>query len=120
LVQAATLVSFLVLVRDIIDLLASGLNDASAVRLRIGYMAAVVIVHALARAAEFSVSERMGYEIVRGLRSRMYEHLQGRRGFEPARTARYSSSTSRWRSRKQPARVRPPVTGVLFRFPRAA
>lgn len=75
--QAATLVVFLLLVRDIVDLLQAGLSDASTVHRRVGYLAVVVLVHSVARAVEFSVSERMGYEVVRALRMTMYEHLHG-------------------------------------------
>ena len=43
----------------------------------LGLLAVVVLVHAWLRAVEFSLSEKIGYEVVRRLRMQMYSHLQG-------------------------------------------
>lgn len=77
LLQAGTLGAFLLLARALFDALAGGAVDHDRVFRLIWWLLAVVLLNALARGVEFSVSERMGYELVRGLRMKMYRHLQG-------------------------------------------
>jgi ATP-binding cassette, subfamily B, bacterial len=77
LVQAVTLGAFLLLARELFDSMAAGPVRHDRVFTLIWWLLGVVMLNALARAVEFYVSERMGYEIVRGLRMRMYRHLQG-------------------------------------------
>lgn len=74
--QAATLGAFLVLLRNIVDTLATDPGN-SRVYPSLGMLTAVVLTHAVLRAVEFVVSEKMGFELVRRLRMKMYEHLQG-------------------------------------------
>jgi ABC-type multidrug transport system fused ATPase/permease subunit len=75
--QAATLGAFLVLLRDIVDVLGTNPGNRHHIYRSVGLLAAVVLLHALLRGIEFSVSERMGFELIRRLRMTMYEHLQG-------------------------------------------
>jgi ATP-binding cassette, subfamily B, bacterial len=77
LLQAASLIAFLLLMRHIVDGLGGGPAGAAGVRGSIAVLAAVALANAALRWAEFSVSEKMGYEVVRRLRLAMYAHLQG-------------------------------------------
>jgi ATP-binding cassette, subfamily B, bacterial len=81
--QVATLAAFLLLTRSVIDALvpqtvgaAAELVWTNALR-TLAWLAGVSVVHGWLRALEFSWSEKIGYEIVRRLRMRMYAHLQG-------------------------------------------
>jgi ATP-binding cassette, subfamily B, bacterial len=76
-VQAVTLGAFLLLARALFDALATGPVQDDRVFRMIWMLVAVVLLNAVARGVEFTVSERMGYELVRGLRMRMWRHLQG-------------------------------------------
>lgn len=81
--QACTLVAFILLVRAIIDRLVPDVVGpaVSAFNLRttqeLCALLAVAFAHGGLRYWEFSASERIGYNLVRDLRMRMYEHLQG-------------------------------------------
>jgi ATP-binding cassette, subfamily B, bacterial len=77
LVQAVTLGAFLLLARALFDAMAAGAVEHERVFRLIWWLLGVVLLNALARGLEFYVSERMGYELVRGLRMRMYRQLQG-------------------------------------------
>jgi ATP-binding cassette subfamily B protein len=73
--QAITLVVSVVLLRDVIDSMG---RDPEMVRPLVRSLALLVMVMmagSLLRAAEFKVSERMGYEYVRLLRMAMYNHF---------------------------------------------
>jgi ATP-binding cassette, subfamily B, bacterial len=76
-VQAVTLGAFLLLARALFDAMAAGAVQHERVFTMIWWLLGVVLLNALARGVEFYVSERMGYEVVRGLRMTMYRHLQG-------------------------------------------
>ena len=83
LAQAATLIAFILLVRAVIDRLvptvvgpaitAFNVRTAQELAALIG----VSLAHGVLRYWEFSLSERIGYNLVRDLRMQMYEHLQG-------------------------------------------
>ncbi|MBE0477373.1 MAG: ABC transporter ATP-binding protein [Coriobacteriia bacterium] len=75
--QAATLGASLVLLRHLIDELTSGLVDQGLVYRDMAVLLGAVLLNSLLRGAEFTVSEKMGYELIRGLRMTMYRHLQG-------------------------------------------
>ena len=81
--QAATLIAFVLLVMVTADSIGhhmGGVDTAAISRenlYRLGGLAAVVLLHGCLRAWEFSVSEKIGYDIVKRLRMRMYGHLQG-------------------------------------------
>ena len=81
--QAATLIAFVLLVVATADSIGhdmGGVDTAVTSRehlYRLGGLAAVVLLHGCLRAWEFSVSEKIGYDIVKRLRMRMYGHLQG-------------------------------------------
>jgi ATP-binding cassette, subfamily B, bacterial len=76
-VQAVTLGAFLLLARSLFDAMAAGPIDHARVLRMIWVLIAVLLLNAIARGVEFTVSERMGYELIRQLRMRMYRHLQG-------------------------------------------
>ncbi len=73
--QAITLISLVLLLRVIIDALATPYGDVAQTLVWVAILAAVLIVNAMLRAVEFTVAERMGFEVVRVLRMTMYEHL---------------------------------------------
>jgi ABC-type multidrug transport system fused ATPase/permease subunit len=81
--QVCTLVAFILLVRAVIDRLVPDVvgPDVAAFNLHtmkeMGALLVVALVHGALRYWEFSASERIGYNMVRDLRMRMYEHLQG-------------------------------------------
>src|SRR4051812_46620222 len=83
LAQVATLVGFILLVRAVVDrLVPTVVGPAIATfNLRtmqeLGALLLVALAHGALRYWEFSVSETIGYNVVRDLRMRMYEHLQG-------------------------------------------
>lgn len=83
LAQVATLVVFLLLTMNVVNaftLRDVGAEAAAADRramLQLGGLVGVAVVHAWLRAAEFSVAEKVGYNVVRDLRMCMYGHLQG-------------------------------------------
>ncbi len=83
LAQVATLIAFLLLLMDVVNALTPDSVGAEAAQARnrayleLGALALVVVAHAWLRAAEFSVSEKVGYNVVRDLRMSMYFHLQG-------------------------------------------
>lgn len=75
--QAATLITTLLLLRRLIDGLAGGAADHQRILSELWLLGAVVLANSVLRGVEFSFSERIGYELVRRLRSIMHEHLQG-------------------------------------------
>jgi ATP-binding cassette, subfamily B, bacterial len=91
LAQVATLVAFLLLTIGIVDGLTSDrvVDPAelaapttptqvwNTTLTHLGWLAGTALLHGGLRAVEFSVSEKIGYDVVRGLRMRMYAHLQG-------------------------------------------
>src|SRR3954454_18025006 len=83
LAQVATLVAFILLVRTVVDrLVPTVVGPAVATFNRqtmreLGALLVVTLAHGALRYWEFSASERIGYNVVRDLRMRMYEHLQG-------------------------------------------
>ena len=76
-VQATTLVAFLWLLRTILDDLTKGQVDMRAVGKWILVLLAVTLVNAALRGLEFSMTEKMGYQLVRRLRMRLYGHMEG-------------------------------------------
>jgi ATP-binding cassette subfamily B protein len=83
LTQAATLVAFLLLTLTVVDALTPDVVGAAADALwrstliSLGLLAGLALLHGWLRAVEFSISEKIGYDIVRRLRMRMYGHMQG-------------------------------------------
>jgi len=83
LAQVATLILFVLLVIDVGNALTPDSVGAEAEQARndaylnVGLLALVALAYAWLRAAEFSISEKVGYNVVRDLRMRMYFHLQG-------------------------------------------
>lgn len=81
--QFASLVGFLLLTMFVVNALTPDRVGAAAERLdsqaltALGALALVVVVHSWLRAVEFSVAEKIGYDVVRRLRMAMYGHLQG-------------------------------------------
>lgn len=81
--QVITLVSFVLLLRSVVNALVPavvGEAAEAAFRLALGEVAllgVVALVHGWLRSREFSVTEAVGYRIVRDLRMKMYRHLQG-------------------------------------------
>jgi ATP-binding cassette subfamily B protein len=81
--QVATLVAVLLLTRSVVnDMTPDTVGTAAAAAWRaalvdLGLLVGVVLLHGWLRAVEFSQCEKIGYEIVRKLRMRMYRHLQG-------------------------------------------
>ncbi len=76
-VQATALLAFLLLLRKILDDLAKGSVDMRAVGRWILVLLVVTLANAALRGIEFSMTEKMGYEVVRRLRMRLYEHMEG-------------------------------------------
>ncbi|WP_167043621.1 ABC transporter ATP-binding protein [Salinibacterium sp. ZJ454] len=83
LAQVGTLVAYVLLIRSIIDALAPATVGAEAAviwstAITQGIALGVVaLITGWLRAAEFSITERIGYRVVQTLRMRMYRHLQG-------------------------------------------
>lgn len=75
--QAVTLVAFLLLLRVVVDGLSQPQVDTPYLFKTIAFLGGVVLVNAVCRAAEFMAAETMGFELVRRLRMTMYEHMQG-------------------------------------------
>lgn len=75
--QAATLGALLLMVRTLVDGMTSGTIQLEAVYRLAALLVAVVLANAALRGVEFTVSERIGYALVRDLRMTMYRHLQG-------------------------------------------
>ena len=75
--QAVTLVSYLWLLRTILDDLSKGQVDVRVVGKWILLLLGVAALNAVLRGVEFSMTEKMGYELVRRLRMRLYGHMQG-------------------------------------------
>jgi ATP-binding cassette subfamily B protein len=81
--QAVTLIAFVLLVASVANSLGSPIIGAAAdaawrvTVVQLGILVALVLLHGCLRAWEFSVSEKIGYDIVQRLRLRMYKHLQG-------------------------------------------
>jgi ATP-binding cassette, subfamily B, bacterial len=81
--QAGTLIAFVLLVWIVADAIGAQTLGAQAeaawqvTLIQLGVLVGVVTAHGALRAWEFSVSEKIGYEVVRLLRMRMYAHLQG-------------------------------------------
>lgn len=94
LAQVSTLIAFLLLVRDLIDTMVPSAVGSAAVELRqrfylsLAALLLVALVHGALRAWQFTVAEKVGYEVVRTLRMDMYEHLQGMTGAQLQRRAR--------------------------------
>lgn len=83
LAQLATLVAFLLLLRSVVNALIPADVGAAAEFTRTtalyqaGLMAILAIVNGVLRGLSFTFCEAVGYRIVRDLRMRMYDHLQG-------------------------------------------
>jgi ABC-type multidrug transport system fused ATPase/permease subunit len=81
--EVVTLVGFLLLLLLVVDSLTlKGVGADADAQLRRSMlellaMAGLALLHGWLRAVEFSLAERAGYEVVRGLRMQMYGHLQG-------------------------------------------
>lgn len=81
--QVATLVAFLLLTTYVVNAFtpetvgAAALAASNRAFQALGLLCLVVVLHGWLRAAEFSVSEKVGYDVVRRLRMAMYGHLQG-------------------------------------------
>jgi ABC-type multidrug transport system fused ATPase/permease subunit len=83
LVQASTLIAFallLIIIADAVPAEQLAPVDDTAWRttlLQLGALVVVVVLYGCARGWEFSVAEKVGYDVVRRLRMEMYAHLQG-------------------------------------------
>jgi ATP-binding cassette subfamily B protein len=83
LAEVATLVSYVLLIRTVVAALAPGVVGAAAEAAWVAalkdalLLCLVAAVHGYLRSVEFNVTERVGYQVIRGLRMRMYQHLQG-------------------------------------------
>ncbi|WP_166870750.1 ABC transporter ATP-binding protein [Salinibacterium sp. ZJ450] len=83
LAQVGTLVAYVLLIRSIIDALAPATVGAEAAAIWTTAitqgiaLGVVALITGWLRAAEFSITERIGYRVVQTLRMRMYRHLQG-------------------------------------------
>ncbi|GAA1243979.1 hypothetical protein GCM10009609_04160 [Pseudonocardia aurantiaca] len=81
--QAGTLIAFVLLVASVANSLGSPVIGAQAdaawrvTLVQLGILVVLVLLHGCLRAWEFSVSEKIGYDIVQRLRMQMYSHLQG-------------------------------------------
>ncbi len=81
--QVAALVAFLLLTRAVVNALTPTTVGEAAIATRnrafleLGALAVVAALLGWLRAAQFSVSEKVGYNVVRDLRVYMYAHLQG-------------------------------------------
>jgi ABC-type multidrug transport system fused ATPase/permease subunit len=83
LAQVLTLVSFVLLMRSIVDNLAPMSVGAAAelqwrwTLAQVALLGVVALLHGWLRAIGFNVAETAGYNVVRDLRMTMYKHLQG-------------------------------------------
>jgi ATP-binding cassette, subfamily B, bacterial len=81
--QATTLIAFVLLVWVTADSIGANPLGAQAeaawrgTLIQLGVLGGVAVLHGGLRAWEFSVSEKIGYEVVQLVRMQMYEHLQG-------------------------------------------
>lgn len=81
--QAGTLIGFVLLVAAVADSVGGDTLGAEAdaawrvTLLQLAVLSGVVLLHGSLRAWEFSVSEKVGYDVVQRLRMQMYAHLQG-------------------------------------------
>ncbi|MDH4306430.1 MAG: ABC transporter ATP-binding protein/permease [Acidimicrobiia bacterium] len=76
LLQAASLVAILLIVRSLMDDIGSGGRAVASLRPLGLLLGASIVVNVAARFGEFWFAENMGYAVVRDLRMRMYGHLQ--------------------------------------------
>jgi ATP-binding cassette subfamily B protein len=94
LAQVATLLAFLVLTAQVVNALTVDAVGAAAVAndhrtmLELGGLVCLAFLHGWLLNAEFSVSEKVGYNVVRDLRMQMYDHLLGMTGHELLHRAR--------------------------------
>ena len=83
LAQVLTLVSYVLLLRSIVDSFAPVTVGAAAdlqwrwALVQAAILGAVALLHGWLRAMAFNVAETAGYKVVRDLRMMMYKHLQG-------------------------------------------
>ena len=83
LVQAGALITFALLLIAVTDTIGAEtlgpVADAGwrTTKIRLAGLVGVVAVYAVARGWEFSVAEKVGFDLVRRLRMQMYAHLQG-------------------------------------------
>lgn len=83
LAQAATLVGILLSIINLITVLQQGtlvVGDRAtlvSILTRISLLVGLAILFGALRGLEFAYTERVGYRVVRDLRMRMYDHLQG-------------------------------------------
>jgi ABC-type multidrug transport system fused ATPase/permease subunit len=75
--QAVTLVTTLLLLRRLVDALASGDMGQQSIFGMLWALLAVVLANSALRGYESAYSEIVGYELVRRLRMVMHQHLQG-------------------------------------------
>jgi ATP-binding cassette subfamily B protein len=81
--QATTLIAFVLLVWVTADAIGANPLGAQAEAAwrgtlsQLGVLAGMAVLHGGLRAWEFSLSEKIGYEVVQRLRMQMYQHLQG-------------------------------------------
>ena len=81
--QALALNAFALLLAVVIDAVGAPVIGAAAdaawrtTLLQLGLLVAVAVLHGLLRGVEFSMSEKIGYDVVRRLRMQMFGHLQG-------------------------------------------
>lgn len=73
--QAIALVALVLLLRMILLDLEGQRVELSTTLLAIGALAAILFANAVLRGIEFTLAEKMGYELIRALRTTMYEHL---------------------------------------------
>ena len=73
--QAMTLVMLVLLLRAIIDGLAAPSDQVRSVAMWIALLACILLINAILRGIEFSISERIGYRAIQTLRMVMYDHL---------------------------------------------
>jgi ATP-binding cassette, subfamily B, bacterial len=77
LLQAAGLTGMVLLLRAVIDALVLTPGQLGTIYVLVGTLAAVALLYVGLRMAEFTLAERLGFNVVRRLRMRMYAHLSG-------------------------------------------
>lgn len=75
--QAVGLASLVLLLRAVIDALVLTPGELGTIYALIGALGAVALLYAGLRTVEFTLAERLGFNLVRRLRMRMYAHLSG-------------------------------------------
>jgi ATP-binding cassette, subfamily B, bacterial len=75
--QAVGLAGLVLLLRTVIDALVLTPGQLATIYPLIGALAVVALLYAGLRTAEFTLAERLGFNVVRRLRMRMYAHLSG-------------------------------------------